>query len=355
MDAGTLAAALAPFVPAADPKALVAAHRFLLVSPDRLAVRTARVSADSAFQTHVAGLDNWIAVNCAQLAGVVGSLPEKAPITLALDGALTWKCGGASGSLATQPAEAPKPLPRILPSFVRGSPALAALFDLGAVSCSGSHLNSVGLYGVALRRDGRSLWCLSSDNVSISAARMELPEDAGEPWQVTMAPTEAALLATLLGSPDSSLAIRGGQVQYTAPGFQAVVGLVPPLKHDVNAMFAPFSGGGTVIPLPAALVGKFVKRTAALAESKKTAAVTLVADAGLLTLQFAEQRSQTEEKFPLAEGVEVPERMQITIDAAKLAKALQHTDDIVVDHMARRCVTFRNRAQTFWYVIAGKP
>jgi hypothetical protein len=352
MKAGQLAAVLAPFALVCDTKSPVAKHRLIQVTSKKLSARTARVATDATFSL---GIETPFAIDGGQLAAVVSSLPAAQELALKLsDAGLSWRCGGASGRLATLPYEEPASLPRPIPAFTAASPALANMFDLGAISCSGTNLSHVGLFGVVLKLDRGELWCLSSDNTTISAATVTLPGDAHEAWEVTLAPSEAELLASLLGRASGSLAIREGVLRYGDTSMQVVVALIASLRYSVSVLFTPYREGVNVIELPREAISTFVKRAIAITASRKNAAVTVIAEHDKLTLQFAETRAQTEEVFTLAE-FDVPERLAVTIDAGRLVKALRHCDELVIDHMTKRCLTFRAKDGSFFYIIAGRP
>lgn len=267
---------------------------------------------------------------------------------------LHWQCSSARGKIATSTPIEVKVIPRMPKTQgLQCNRKLARLLELGALSCHNSALASIGLNGMVMLYDDGRLWCLSSDDVTIAAANMDCPEQFELRGRITLGPGEADLLATLSARTGGTIGFIENSVLYEDAAIRAAVHVVPPLRHDLWALASNYCTDDSVMPLPRDKVAAFVKRVSYLAETKQRCDVTLHAADDRLTLQFVENVAQTEE-FYLIDGFQVPEPCQVTVDALKLGRALSHCDELVLDHMQRKLLTFRAKDGSFYYMISGR-
>jgi hypothetical protein len=199
-------------------------------------------------------------------------------------------------------------------------------------------------------RDDR-LWVRASDNITVSAAAVDKPSCA-LPELITLSPDGASLLATL--------AKRGGRlsfddttISYSDGTLRAVINQLPPLQHDLRGVLGNYDASNVVAPIPPARIAAFIKRAAALAETKGRYYVQIAASHGQLSLRF-EQGLASSDEYYLVDGLTVPDLQAVALDALKLARALAHIDEVVLDHIDRQVLVLRGSKPTFRYLIAGK-
>lgn len=330
-----------------------------------MTARTANASIDAAISF---GLDKTVAVDAQLLYGICQSLAPDALIDFQLNGsALNWTTRKAESSTVTAngklsivtPDRQHTPLGRSIKDGVSipATPALARVFELGGLSAQNGALASIGLWGVVVHPDEDDLWILSSDSLSISAAccpvNVALPET-----ELTLLPAETALMATLIerGRDESGvLSISNKEMLYRDLTLKAVVTFVEPLKKSIWKMADEFMSAERVMPLEKDRVAAFVRRAAALAETRQNCLVKVLADGNHLTLQFQEALAQTEEYY-LIPKFKVAEPCEVTLDARKLGRALSYCDEIILDHMHDRSIMmFRATDSSFWYMLAPRP
>jgi hypothetical protein len=343
---------LEPFALVCDPTSLMPEHRLLLIEKDRIAARTGKAMLDSQFAF---GLNKPFGIEAGPLLSIAASLPQDAELEFELqEASLIWSCGRSRGRLATKPPFDVKRIPDMPKDDVDCSHALSTLFQLGGLSCSNQALTTVGLYGMVLVPDKNYLWCLSSDSVTIAAARMSRPKTIPTNDLMTVHPTDINLLVQLAARPKSFMAFTPSAIHFVDDVYDGVVNLVEPLKHKLYDLATTFMSDKSAHDIDKERVQAFVKRATYLAESRQNAIVTVKAQDDALTLEFNEQLAQTEEQYPITEGFKVTEPVAVTVDAIKLAKALSNCDQLLLDNMPNHVIVFRAKSGSFHYIISGK-
>jgi hypothetical protein len=348
MRANDLMETLLPFRAVCETRSLVAEYKLINILPDRLSARTARLALDARIEL---GLDKPCAVEAAHLIGVVSSLPGGDDLVLTLqDGVLDWRCNAAHGRLATQPPRDPPPLPEPAGVTLGLDRVLGeTLFELGTLSCGHTVLASVGLFGAAILTANGRVWCISSDNVTVSVAgtdcTVEIP-------RCTIGANEATAFAAF-AERNGRIGFEDQRISYADDRFSASAQLLPPLKHDLWGLASAYMHGEVVTALDKDRVMAFVKRAAILAEHRGRCLVQVEAASNRITLRFAEAVAEAQEYY-LIDQCAVPEPYQVTVDATRLSRALQHCDEIILDHMARRVLGFRAKSGNFHYIISGR-
>jgi hypothetical protein len=300
------------------------------------------------------GLTDTIYIDAVTFLAVIDSLPQEEEFVLLHDqGVLNWTCGSAKGKLALVAIEDMPKISRVPRRPAWAPPALLGpALERGALSCGSNTLASVGLHGIVL--DNRlGLTILSSDNTTLAACKLPGGPIPNAPDIMTIAPDAAALLAQVLGA-EGRLECDETSLFYYDGGCKLLLKQVAPLKHDLAAVLKNFSESKIVAPIPEDRISFFLKRAAALSESRKHSYVTLHAMAGQLALSFTENAAASEEYY-LVDGLDVGEGLRIVLDAAKLARALAHVSDVTLDYVGRGCVIFRGKEPDFMYMIGGKP
>lgn len=300
------------------------------------------------------GIQAPILVDAHSFLAVMSSLPADEVKLEVSDKTLTWSCGTAKGKLALilENIEIPKISRRSKPGAWPVAAGFDMALDLGGISCGASSLATAGLFGIAL--DNRNeLTVRSSDDVTIAGCELSYAIE-GCPDMMTLAPDGARLLASLCRK-GGSLEFDDKMIYYRGDSFKAIINQVPPLKHDLSKVAEAFEFGEVTAPLPRDRVESFVKRASALAEDSKRTYVVLGASEGQLTLSFAEGAAATEEYY-LVEGLEIPDMQEITVDALRMARVLEHSDEVVLDHIGRSVLVFRGSSKggKFRYIIQGK-
>jgi septum formation topological specificity factor MinE len=355
MKAGHIVNLLEPFRLACDANSLVPEYRLMQVNPDLIFCKTAKATVQCGVSFD---LPEPFAVEVKPILTIANSLPEQAEMEFELQGnMLAWACGKAHGRLAVKPPFQMRGVPEIkLPNTsFESSQTLSALCELGAIACSNSALATVGLYGMVLQPDGADLWALSSDNDAIAAARMRLPPAAKIEAPSTIQPTEAPLLSFLAARKNARVAFTEKAILFEDRDYRTSVNLVQPLKHDLLKTALRFVGSTkSTHDINKERVQAFVKRAAMLAEARIKAEVVIHVEGEQLTLEFNEQLAQSQEVYPITEGFRVDEPMSVTVDAIKLAKALQNCDQMVFDYMTQHMIVFRAKSSNFHYIISGK-
>ncbi len=349
---------LAPFKNFVNKQALSVVYRCLKLAPKTVYGCSANGMLSVDLQL---GLESTVYVEASAFLALLDSLPRKAELVIELadDGegnatTLNWVCGSAKGRLALMVVEGFPKMPKMPEEG--WAPPLGFIDGLltGALSCDPQAMASVGIHGMAIYRGKKSLSFCSSDNATISmikVAHKGLPEGFAE--VITLAPDAAALLAGAMAE-DGLMAFDGNTVYYWDEGTRLVLKQVAPLKHNLMDKVAPFAGAPEkVAKIPRERIAAFVKRVAALAEAKRATDVILHAHGNELTLEFADQTAASEELYML-EGLDDLEELQIKLEAGRLAKALDHVTEVVLDHVAQGVLIFLGDDPPFMYLVAGK-
>ncbi len=359
MKSGSITNDLAPFKALLHKGALSPLYRSLLLTPDKVVGYSSYAVLEITTQV---GVTRTVCVDSATFLAVVASLPGQEELTLThADGALEWKCGTARGRLALVALDK---FPD-MPAFPSGRPGATPTeefidaLELGALSCGNESLQSVGLYGVVIdSRDmdsanGPSVY--STDNTTSSCATPAPVTGWEAPDLVTLTPAAVGLLASLLVPGEGRLLLDATTVYYEDAITRCVIKQVPPLKHDVREILQRYAQADLRVPLPRERAAAFIKRATTLSETKKNLFVQLTAQNGQISLSFADGVTSSDEYY-LIDGLrDMPATFTITVDAIKMARALAHTDEIVLDHLERHVlVLVRDLKGLFDYIISGR-
>jgi hypothetical protein len=351
MKVGYVLALFEPFRLVCDPHSLEPKYRMVLVEPKQVSASTAKAAMVSQYALNI---DQPFALEVANLYSVAASLPPDAELEFELqDSVLNWSCGRSRGRLATKPPFTVDPLPEMPKDDIDCSQTLSTLFQFGALSCSNQALSTIGLYGMSVVPDGDHLWCFSSDNVTIAAARMATPKGLTLKDTMTVGAPETALLASLAARTKSFMAFTPKAIFFQDADYDAVIHLVKPLNHNLYDLATKYLADDAVHDINKERVQAFVKRATFLAETRQNAIVIVHAEGESLTLEFNEQLAQTEEHYPITEGFKVNEPVSVAVDAVKLAKALANCDQLLLDNMDKHVIVFRAKNSSFHYIISG--
>ena len=126
------------------------------------------------------------------------------------------------------------------------------------------------------------------------------------------------------------------------------------LDEDLYEMAGPFIEGDTAVPLMRERVQAFIKRVEALTENREHMAVSLSVADNDLTLSFAEEAATSDEWYPVSLPEGTPDLPVVKLDARRLARALAHSDELMIDHLERKVLVLRNKTKTFHYIIEGR-
>lgn len=355
MIASHLAGLMAPFAQLANKHALSDLYKCIEIAPEGIFGCSQYGIMDANIRL---GIPEKIWLDAIIFHSVLKSLPDKEEVKFELKGgALEWECGMSTGKLALMGAQK---VPQIEGSdaLPQGEPwtptdAFIDALDLGALSCGSVGMASAGVYGIVL--DNRADFSvLSSDDVTISICK------AGDkvksfPEQITFSPDAIAMLCRVLNGDgkEAMLSIGQNALYCVNKAFRLFLRPIPPIKHDLRAHAANFAEADTVAAIPHDRLAAFIKRATALAENKGQTYVTLAAAEGALSLSFAEGASSSDEYY-LVDKLDIPALPEIKLDAARVARVLAHSDEIVLDHIERRVLLLRGKTPPFTYMVCGR-
>lgn len=357
MKAQEIAKALAPFSALINKNALSLVYKTLHVTPDK-------VIGCAAFGALSCSIDIGIPEECfldaVAFLGMIKSLPPGEDLEIKLkETSLDWKCGAAKGSIAliTDTIEYPElsyNVSRRHSATVEKGAAFSTGLELGSLSCTNNTLSSVGMFGVVLAPLDEGMVICSSDNSTIAGATLPGAYKLGN--RVTLPPHGARLIESLIDKNDRvMLQWEATQVNVSAGDLYAEVKYLADLKHDIPAMLDRFSEEKYKAKIAPARISAFIKRAQALAESNQTAYVEIGAKEGSIYLSFSDERAATDE-FYLVEDQKIPDIAGVKLDIAKLARALSHTDFIILDYVERHTMVLGNDTDDygFRYFIGGR-
>lgn len=356
MIASHLASLMAPFAQLANKHALADIYKCVQIDKDGVAGCSQYGIMDANIRL---GIPERIWLDAIIFHSVLKSLPDKEEVQFELKGgALEWECGMSTGKLALMGAQkipsidwAETPLPQSEPW--PPTDAFIDALDLGGLSCGSVGMASAGVYGIVLdNRDDFSV--LSSDDVTISICKAGA-KVAAFPEQITFSPDAIAMLRTVLNGDgkEAALSISSNALYCVNKAFRLFLRPIPPVKHDLRAHAANFSAADTVASIPRERLAAFIKRAAALSEDKGRTHVTLAAASGALSLSFVEGASSSDEYY-LVDKLDIPALPEIKLDAARIARVLAHSEEIVLDHIDRRVLLLRGKTPPFSYMICGR-
>lgn len=350
---------LRPFKGFMPKKALSATYRCLEILPDRVA----GCSNDGMMEVFMKmGLDETIFIEAHPFLALLDSLPETEKLELQVEaGTLQWKCGNAKGKLALadltkiqrMPAKMPKQGWKPPVGFIDGLRA-------GSLSCDSVSMLSAGLHGVAVHFEEERIVFASSDNLTISIVCLEYGDEDAPPefgssadGPLVISPEAAGLLADALAE-DGQFSFKNGDILYWDEGTRILLRQMEPLKMDLTKAFKKFPDRKMEAPLPQDAVRAFVKRALALAEVKRESLVTLQAKKGKFTIAFDSGTASSEEFF-MAKSLKMDGELSIQVEAARLARALEHIETVYMDYMGENgALIFAGSDPEFTYIVAGR-
>lgn len=304
-------------------------------------------------------LSQSVFVDAATFLTVINSsLPNEEFIIDIDETSLIWSCQRARGRLAL--INSVEEMPSIDFSGIQFSTFpedLVRGLELGSISCDNAAISAIGMYGIVIYNPG--IFICSTDNVTLSSATV-VGELLGAPAVSTLPPEGVELLIDIMDAEAQRPVKSGGVIGFDAKAWYYAderrickISMFPPLKSDVINVLFQYKDDTVFAPIPADSINKFVKRATALAEVRKNATVGVAASNGRLTLSFKEGASTADEDFLIAEFDGLPDMPEITLSATKVARALTHAKEIIMDHMERGIVLFRGYQPDFDYVISG--
>lgn len=291
-------------------------------------------------------------VNTSAFLTVVNSAPSKQEFEIYLDEtSLIWVCGRANGRMAL--VNIPEGIPYIDDSQIMYAPFpedLATGLELASLSCDNAAISAIGMYGVVVYTPDIIIG--STDNVTLSYTTIS-GELIGAPAISTLPPDGVDLLIEVMNQGAGEIGFDDKGWYYLNPGTKCKVVTVPPLKSDIIKIVIQYQSDTMIAPIPNDSVSRFIKRATALSETRKSATVGLSVVNGSLVLSFKEGFSSTDEDFPIVELAEVADLPEITLSAVKVARALTHATEIILDNLARGIIVFRGSNPNFEYIISG--
>lgn len=350
---------LAPFHDVASKTAVAPTYRTFEITPDRVA-GCAPFGMLEVFMQMGATEGPSVYVDAPTLLAVLASLPDDAAFHVSTEaGTFAWQCGNAKGKLALIGIE---DIPRMAKTMPKTGfiPPLGFIdgLRLGTMSGASRTLGNVGLAGMVIDAgtEGR-IWFMSSDAITISAVMLPLEEGELVPsaWPdlLTLAPEAAMLLADCIAE-NGMLSITDKGVQYWDDGARLLLKQVAPLKANLFPVVKRFTKLEHKIAIPPDRIQAFVKRAAALSGKSRDNLVTLSANGGKLSLGF-DIASATADEYYMVEGLDDAEDVSITLDAAKLARALQFVTHVSLEHTkTQKAVVFVGDDPPFYYIVSGK-
>jgi hypothetical protein len=357
MKVSELKAALKPFSIVTSTPSLVPEYTRAVFYDKTMAVKTARATLWSKAPTQ---FDDPIEVEVKDIYGIVSSLPESEEFHIEVDdNKLRWECATVQGGLAFRPGRKELPAPPRLPKKMTPTDdKLGRMFSLGSAACSNVALQTIGLHGAAIYVEEDHMWCMSSDNISIAACRVDGIPISGMDETVYVGPKEAQLLATLCER-KGNLAFVDNVFLYQDKDLTATVNLTVPLKHDLRNMLSRYTkSDDIIIPLVHDQIKAFIRRSTLLSELKSRVAVTIMVNKGKLTLIFSEDKAYSEEYY-VAEGIPEHVQYEITLHVNKLSSSSNYTDafgasdELIADLMEKKVMVIRSKTKDFYYVMGG--
>ncbi len=362
-----LLAALVPYETLCNKHALSALYRTVELSPQGIR----GCSNYGALETSIdLGILEPCYVDATTFIAVVKSLPPKQEVALRVEqGSLSWKCvageekkggkkatSGASGKLATLALEHEVPsVPARRRSNKSWTPteAFKKALELGSLSCDQKSLSTIGMDGVVLdNRDGFEVY--SSDNVTISQALVWGESLAQAPESITFSPESIKLLRVVIGDQKGLIEFDKNGLYYSNSVHRLLIKRTAPLEHDYAKVATNFSSEEVCVPIAPERIKAFVQRATAMSEAKRGTTVSIGAKNGRLVISFKEGTATSDEYYLIDEELEVPDLSPIALDASKLARAMQHIDTAVLDHMEDGVLKLRGEKPEFRYIISSK-
>jgi hypothetical protein len=357
MKVSELKAALKPFTIITGAPGLVPEYSRAIMFENTMAVKTGQTTM---WGKAPAEFEEPVEVEVRDFNGVISSLPDGEEFHIEVDeNKLRWECGQAHGGLAFRPGrdDIPKP-PRLPKKMTAADAKLARMFLIGSASCSNVALQSIGLHGAAIYPSEDYTWCMSSDDVSIAACKMDGPPIVGLKDTIFVGPKEAQLLASLCER-KGSICLADNAFLYFDKGLTAIVNLCTPLKHDLRKMLDRYiKTEEIIIPLAHEQIKSFIKRAIVLSDLKTRVVMSILVSKGRLALIFAEEKAYSEE-FYLAEGIPEDINYEINLHVNRFSSSSNYShafgasDELIADMMKSKVLVIRSKAKDFYYAIGG--
>lgn len=351
MQSNELLALLKPFAGIANPQALVPQYRTLELTPDVVRANAPSMILEARVDLP---LPEPIYVDTGIFLSVLNSLPEREELHMELkNGLLHWRCGPSSGRLATVAAKVD--LQRLNPNrSTTGSVSITEQFkralELGSTSCI-SVLTSFGMGFTLLdcRSDHATVY--SCDDITLSAYKSDL-RIAWEPGQVTVPRDACQLLSTLMLPKDGVILFDKDELFYCDNFHRLTVKYGSPLKYDYAEIDSAYQSDEHKFEIPSGRVSAFIRRATALAETKRNTRVDIAVIEGRLALSFKGDVAESDE-YILVDNMEGLDCGPVSVDALRLARAMRHLTEVVVDHADRNVLVFRGEQGRFRYSVNG--
>ena len=162
------------------------------------------------------------------------------------------------------------------------------------------------------------------------------------------------MLCSIIDTKDGVLFVDDDSMFYEDKLRSLFIKQVPKLSRDIGETLDKFSGGDVIAKLPPDRVLAFIKRATALAEQRKQTYVAIGVEDGRLTLSFDEGTASSDE-WCLVEGLNDDLTIEpIKVEALRIARALEHSDELVLDHIERHALVLRGSDPEFHYLVSGR-
>ena len=350
-----LADVLAPFAMMANKNAMKEIYRCLQIEPHMLRA----VAPYGILEAYIdIGIPVTTFVDTLQFHQVIKSLPAGHDVLFDVKGgAVTWECDTAEGRIAMLP---PQTLPEIDQSAIMAGIAPSEAFldalELGALSCGGMSSQTLGAYGIVFDNSGDEFVVMSTDNVTLSTCMAWKERKPQFPDKLTLHPNAVDLLREVAkGKPEDVLVDFGHEsVRCVNKKFNLTLKPAPALKHDLRSIAERMNSRSVLIPIPHERMQGFIRRVAALAETKQTTNVTLRIADGAMALSFAEGVSTSDEYYITKDLDAKGTFPDITLDAQRVSRALQHSTHLVFDHLKDKVLLLVGDNPPFTYMIAAR-
>jgi hypothetical protein len=355
MQVKTLKAALGPFKLLCNKNAMSLVYKSLEIAPGHIAGAASYGKCQVKIETGVAAtffVDAWTFIN------VVTSLADESVLELTTEGpVLNWKAGPSRGKLALVDVKdmphvggASDTVGRAKAKIVyKPTPYFVAGLALGSLSCGASSMASAGMYGVTITNSSPAM-LVSTDDITCSGCYLDdsLPFTKA----IHLSPDAVDVLLSCLTT-TGVMEADDTSVSYADDWVQLQVQQVPALKVDIKGVFDAYASVDVSVPISTEAIAAFVKRAAALSDNRRDTIVSMSASKGMLGLSFEQGASSADEVY-LVENLDMPDVSEVRLDGIKLARALQHVNSVVLDHMDRGIILLRGEKPEFRYLISAR-
>lgn len=310
------------------------------------------------------GFDHTVYVDALQFIGVIKNLPAEELKMSISNNALLWECSDSTGEkFAAEgrisllaPLDIPKaPVQESNAANYHPDGNFLDAFELGSLACGPQSMASVGVFGVTLDFKDDGFFVSSSDSITMASALAASDYPSAWPQRSALRPEAAQMLNAVLHEADkeSFIDFQDEAIYAHAGVFDLYLKPAAPLKHDILSLCRNYADRLTTTRLSGNRIQAFIKRAAALAESKAHTYVNLSISKGAMMLSFEEGDAKSDEYYA-AEGLDVPADLpSIRLDSSSLAKVLAHTDLVALDHIDRGILIFIGEKPKFEYLVSA--